>query len=207
MLELPVIRWGQPYESADKVEVKDFETGETLAAVHQANAGLFRLDVKKAKKARAALRQFDPQELVKRCEKAGELYVSATLPVGNGTQSPDEFCKLQSASTGLPVNMCRANMAKAAYVLRNMSDILDALTRGLPLEVFAQGFGEEGRGVKVSYQATADALGAVLPSNSPGVHTLWLPCIPLQIGLILKPGSTEPWTPYRMFAAFVEAGV
>jgi acyl-CoA reductase-like NAD-dependent aldehyde dehydrogenase len=46
-----------------------------------------------------------------------------------------------------------------------------------------------------------------LPSNSPGVHTLWLPVIPLQLGLVLKPGPQEPWTPYRMMAAFVEAGI
>jgi acyl-CoA reductase-like NAD-dependent aldehyde dehydrogenase len=50
-------------------------------------------------------------------------------------------------------------------------------------------------------------LGLVLPSNSPGVHTLWLPIIPMQIGLVLKPGPQEPWTPYRMAAAFFEAGV
>jgi acyl-CoA reductase-like NAD-dependent aldehyde dehydrogenase len=50
-------------------------------------------------------------------------------------------------------------------------------------------------------------LGLVLPSNSPGVHTLWLPVIPMQIGLVLKPGPQEPWTPYRMAAAFIEAGV
>lgn len=47
----------------------------------------------------------------------------------------------------------------------------------------------------------------VLPSNSPGVHTLWLPIIPMQIGLVLKPGPQEPWTPYRMTAAFIAAGV
>jgi acyl-CoA reductase-like NAD-dependent aldehyde dehydrogenase len=47
----------------------------------------------------------------------------------------------------------------------------------------------------------------VLPSNSPGVHTLWLPVIPLQIGLVLKPGPQEPWTPYRMYAAFTQAGI
>jgi acyl-CoA reductase-like NAD-dependent aldehyde dehydrogenase len=47
----------------------------------------------------------------------------------------------------------------------------------------------------------------VLPSNSPGVHTLWLPVIPMQIGLVLKPGPQEPWTPYRMAAAFTEAGI
>jgi acyl-CoA reductase-like NAD-dependent aldehyde dehydrogenase len=47
----------------------------------------------------------------------------------------------------------------------------------------------------------------VLPSNSPGVHTLWLPIIPMQIGLLLKPGPQEPWTPYRMASAFFEAGI
>jgi acyl-CoA reductase-like NAD-dependent aldehyde dehydrogenase len=61
--------------------------------------------------------------------------------------------------------------------------------------------------VTVSYQAQSPVLGLVLPSNSPGVHTLWLPVIPMQIGLLLKPGPQEPWTPYRMTAAFTEAGV
>jgi acyl-CoA reductase-like NAD-dependent aldehyde dehydrogenase len=60
--------------------------------------------------------------------------------------------------------------------------------------------------VIVSYQAQTPVLGAVLPSNSPGVHTLWLPAVPLQFGLVLKPGSQEPWTPYRMIAAFIDAG-
>src|SRR5947207_2620758 len=49
--------------------------------------------------------------------------------------------------------------------------------------------------------------GMVLPSNSPGLRTLWLPIIPMQIGLVLKPGPQEPWTPYRMAQAFIQAGV
>jgi acyl-CoA reductase-like NAD-dependent aldehyde dehydrogenase len=40
-----------------------------------------------------------------------------------------------------------------------------------------------------------------------GVHTLWMPIIPMQIGLVLKPGPQEPWTPYRMASAFAEAGI
>ena len=58
-----------------------------------------------------------------------------------------------------------------------------------------------------AYQAESPVLGLVLPSNSPGVHTLWLPIIPLQIGLVLKPGPQEPWTPYRMAEAFFQAGI
>ena len=207
MLELPVLRFGTPYESLEKTQVKNFETGEVLAEVHQANAGVLRMDMRKAAKARAALREIDPHDLVKMCGEAGEHYLNGTLEVGTGTQSQDDFCALQSASTGLPVEMCRANMHKIAFVLKEMDNILDALTRGLPLDVLARGYGEESRGVTVSYQANSPVLGCVLPSNSPGVHTLWLPVIPMQIGLVLKPGSTEPWTPYRMQAAFVKAGV
>src|SRR5262249_30844417 len=36
---------------------------------------------------------------------------------------------------------------------------------------------------------------------------LWLPVIPLQVGLVLKPGPQEPWTPYRMAEAFFQAGI
>ncbi len=207
MLEIPVIRWGEAYESLEKAEVVHFETGEKLADIHQANGGLVKMDMRKSKKARAALRQIDIHQLVEMCNKAGDLYLNAELPLGNGTQTPEEFCKIQSASTGLPENMCAANMHKIAFVLKNMREILDALTRGLPLEILQKGYGKEDRGVMVSYQATSDVLGLVLPSNSPGVHTLWLPCIPMQIGLVLKPGSSEPWTPYRMASAYIEAGI
>src|SRR5262249_10015068 len=93
------------------------------------------------------------------------------------------------------------------FVLNQMDRILDALTRGLDLNILSRGYGEEARKVPVSYQAQSPVLGLVLPSNSPGVHTLWLPIIPMQIGLVLKPGPQEPWTPYRMTQAFVQAGV
>jgi acyl-CoA reductase-like NAD-dependent aldehyde dehydrogenase len=102
--------------------------------------------------------------------------------------------------------MCRANMKKNAFVLAEMRSILTSLTRGLAFDTLTRGHGEE-RGVTVSYQANSPVLGLVLPSNSPGVHTLWMPIIPMQVGLVLKPGPQEPWTPYRMAAAFFEAGI
>jgi len=98
-------------------------------------------------------------------------------------------------------------MQKNYFVLSNMERMLDALTRGLDLSILTNGYGMEQRGVVVSYQAQSPVLGLVLPSNSPGVHTLWLPVIPMQIGLVLKPGPQEPWTPYRMANAFFAAGI
>ena len=207
MLTLPVLRWGQPYESLDFDQVKHFVTGEVLAKVGQANPGLLARDIKKAKRARDVLREIPTKELVQIMKKAADLYLNATLPMGDGTQSPEDFARQQSASCGLPVHMARANMSKNHFVLSNMDRILDCLTRGLDIDILTRGYGMESRGVIVSYQAQSPVLGMVLPSNSPGVHTLWLPVIPMQIGLVLKPGPQEPWTPYRMFAAFTEAGI
>ena len=207
MLNLPILRWGQPYTSLEQDSVVHFITGETLAKVSQANAGLLGRDMRTAHRAREVLTSIPIAELIEMMKKAADYYLSESLPMGDGAQSPDDFARQQSASTGLPEHMCKANMKKNHFVLSHMDQILDALTRGLPLDVLTRGYGVESRGVTVSYQAQSPVLGLVLPSNSPGVHTLWLPVIPMQIGLLLKPGPQEPWTPYRMAAAFVKAGV
>jgi acyl-CoA reductase-like NAD-dependent aldehyde dehydrogenase len=207
MLNIPVLRWGKPYESLELAEITHFATGEPIAKVSQANGGIVQRDMRRAARARGILRDIPCRELIQRIGRAAELYESGTLPMGDSTQTPDEFAHQQSASTGLPEHMCRANVAKNAFVLKNMQQILDCLTRGLSLDILSRGWGMESRGVIVSYQAQSPVLGAVLPSNSPGVHTLWLPAIPLQFGLVLKPGSQEPWTPYRVIAAFIEAGI
>jgi len=207
VLNIPILRWGQPYTSLQTDDVKHFLTGETLAKVGQANTGLLSRDMRLAPRARQVLTEIPVAELIGLMKKAADLYLNASLPLGDGEQTPDDFARQQSASTGLPEHMSKANMKKNHFVLSNMDKILDALTRGLDLNILTRGYGVESRGVMVSYQAQSPVLGLVLPSNSPGVHTLWLPVIPMQIGLLLKPGPQEPWTPYRMTAAFWEAGV
>jgi acyl-CoA reductase-like NAD-dependent aldehyde dehydrogenase len=207
MLNIPAIRWGQPYESLEKDSVVHFATGEKLAEVSLANAGLVARDLRKAERAREVLREIPPKDLLAMMKKAADLYMEAELPLGDGLQGPRDFVKYQSATTGLPEHMCRANMQKNHFVLSHMDEVLDALTRGLDLRILSEGRGVESRGVPLSYQAQTPVLGLVLPSNSPGVHTLWLPVIPLQIGLVFKPGPQEPWTPYRMSEAFFQAGV
>jgi acyl-CoA reductase-like NAD-dependent aldehyde dehydrogenase len=207
MITLPAIRWGEPYESLEVDEIKHFVTGEPVARVNTVGSGIVARDAKKSRRARQALQSMSPAQLIDACKKAGELFESGTLAVGDGQQSPIDFVEQTSATTGMPVAMCKANVVKNAFVLKNIDKILDCLTRGLDLNILARGYGDEGRGVTVSYQAQTDVLGAVLPSNSPGVHTLWLPVVAMQIGLALKPGSQEPWTPYRVAAAMRDAGI
>lgn len=206
-MHIPISRWGEPYKSLDIDKVVHFDTGEVMAEVSRANGGLVERDMRHAQRAREVLREIPIKDLLAMAKKAGELYATATLPLGDGSQTPDEFARMQSATTGLPEHMCRFNMEKNQFVLANLDKVLDALTRGLDLSFLTRGYGVESRGVPLSYQAQSPVLGMVLPSNSPGVHTLWLPIIPLQVGLVLKPGPQEPWTPYRMTQAFLQAGV
>ncbi len=206
MIHFPVLRWGEPYESLEVEKVVHFDSGEEIAEVSQANAGLIARDMRKAQRARDALREIPAEDLLRMVQEAGALFMNAELPLGDQTQSPEQFVRHQSATTGLPEHMCRANMGKLEFVLGQMGNILTSLTRGLDLDVLTRGYGEED-GLMRSFQAYSPVLGMVLPSNSPGVHSLWLPVIPLQIGLVLKPGPQEPWTPWRMSQAFFKAGV
>lgn len=191
----------------DVVEVQSVRTGAPVASISQANAGLIRRDLRRMDAARGALRAVPAEQLLTICARAGERFLEADLPLGDdgGTQSPGEYVEALSATSGLPYALCRRNMAKIHQVLTQMPAILRGLTRGLDLGVLDRGIGEQA-GVPVSFFPVTSALGVVLPSNSPGVNSLWIPAIPLKIPVVLKPGREEPWTPYRITQAFIAAG-
>jgi acyl-CoA reductase-like NAD-dependent aldehyde dehydrogenase len=204
---LPALRKGAPYESLEKVDVKDHRTGEVLAQVSQVNAGILRRDLARIGSARASLKKFTCNQLIEISKKAGELFLGATLPLGDKghTQSPEDYRSTLSRTSGLPHNMVNRNMAKINDALANMRTVLNGLTRGLDLTIIDEGFGEQA-GCPVSYYPTTNALGLVMPSNSPAVNSLWLPAIALKTPVIIKPGREEPWTPYRLIQAFIAAG-
>src|SRR5437867_6288245 len=162
MPHIPMSRWGEPYKSLDLDKVVHFATGEVLAEVSRANGGLVERDMRHARRAREVLREIPIRDLLRMVKKAADLYTKAELPLGDGTQTPEQFVRMQSATTGLPEYMCRFNMEKNHFVLNEMERILDALTRGLDLTVLSRGYGVEHRGVPISYQAQSPVLGLVL---------------------------------------------
>lgn len=208
MLHVPILRAGEPYESLTQVTLTRVGDGEPVATVSQANRGLISRDLLETAARRRRLQSLSSSELLAICARAGKLFMEGTLcvdPRAGATQGPDDFVRTQSATTGMPQALCRGNMEKIRFVLENMGRVLAGLTRGLDLAALDRGWIEED-GRPVSYLAQADALGAVLPSNSPGVHSLWIPAVALKIPLVLKPGREEPWTPMRIAQALIAAG-
>jgi acyl-CoA reductase-like NAD-dependent aldehyde dehydrogenase len=205
---LPVLRLGRNYESLDKLEIKDHRSGEVKAVVSTINAGILRKDFRKLGEARAALKKFTVAQLIEMSAKAGELFLHGTLPLGDQghTQSADQYLTTLSATSGMPLVMLRRNMAKVHYALTHLHEILNGLSRGLDFSILDRGFGEQ-FGTKLSFFPTCQALGLVMPSNSPAVNSLWLPAIALKTPVVIKPGRDEPWTPYRLIQAFIAAGI
>jgi acyl-CoA reductase-like NAD-dependent aldehyde dehydrogenase len=205
MIHIPLLRKGDPYKSLDTVRVVHHRTREPLVEISQANNGLIRRDLLDQQANRNALAAFSSAELLEICVKAADHFINDWLPIGDDAQSPQDYVEQVSATTGLPFALVRKNMKKIHSMLAQMESVLNGLTRGLDLSILDTGFGEL-NGQALSFYPRAESLGVVLPSNSPGVHSLWIPAVALKTPLVLKPGGAEPWTPYRIIQALMRAG-
>ncbi len=206
MLHIPIIRKGKPYKSIDIQRVPHFRTRETFVEISQANTGLISRDLRDQESPRAALEHLSTDELLAMSKQAAEYYMHDTLPVGDESQTPEDYVNQLSATTGMPHVLVRKNMNKIYGVMAEMEKVISGLTRGLDLKIIDQGYGVH-EGHEVSFFPRTQSLGVILPSNSPGVHSLWIPSIAMKIPLVLKPGSSEPWSPYRIMQAMIKAGV
>ncbi|MCP9495292.1 MAG: aldehyde dehydrogenase family protein [Pyrinomonadaceae bacterium MAG19_C2-C3] len=205
MLHIPLLRKGEPYKSLDVVRVPHHGMGEVFVEISQANGGLIRRDLLDQETGREALSKFSCAELLEICSCAAESFMNDALAVGDDLQMPEDYVRQVSATTGLPHVLVRNNMRKIRGVLAEMKHVLDGLTRNLDVQILDKGFGEI-EGQALSFFPRTQSLGVVLPSNSPGVHSLWVPAVGLKIPLVLKPGGAEPWTPYRIIQALIRAG-
>lgn len=212
MLHIPILRAGRAYRSIDVAVIRHHGTGEAFVEVSQANSGLIRRDLREQAAWRRRLAQYTTAELIRMSERAARHFAEDTLPLGDAAQSPEDYIAQVSATTGLPYTLARRNLQKIRTALEQTEAVLRGLSRGVDFRVLDEGFGEmgvpggAGGSFPVSFYPRGDSLGVVLPSNSPGVHSLWVPAVALKMPLVLKPGSAEPWTPYRLIQAFLRAG-
>jgi hypothetical protein len=205
MLHIPILRKGKPYKSVDVARPLHQRTREPFVEISQANVGLIRRDLLDQPKMSAPLRDRPVRELIALTKAAARHFAEDALPLGDTEQTPQQYIEQVSGTTGLPYTLVRRSRDRVKAVLEGVEQVLSGLSRGLDLSVLDRGHGESG-GHALSYIPRADAYGIVLPSNAPGVHALWVPAIALKTALVLKPGSAEPWTPYRLIQAFLKAG-
>lgn len=204
---IPVLRFGEAYKSLDTTDLGNVLRSGNRLEVSVANPGLIRRDKMSIERGRAALQAIPTETLLDCAEKAADLYLDGELPFGldGETQSVADYVTTLSELTGLPHSLCRSNMFKVAAALKNMRAIISGLTRGLPTALFDKGYTRQGD-LDINYFSITDSLGVTLPSNSPGVNSLWLPALVMKTPVFLKPGREDPLTPYRIIQAMIAAG-
>jgi hypothetical protein len=187
MLHIPLLRKGKPYRSLDLVQVPHHRTRQGFVEISQANAGLIRRDLLDLEPTREALASLTFADVIARCQQAADYFLNENLPLGAVEQTPQDYVEQVSATTGLPFVLARKNMQKIRTALAQMGEVVAGLTRHLELRILDDGFG----------QVNGQTL----------VHSIWAPAVALKTPLVVKPGSAEPWTPYRMIQAFIRAGI
>ncbi len=206
MLHIPALRLGKPYVSLEKTTLVHHVNGEPVAEVSQISGVAISRDMSKMALAKKELAAIPIRDLFAMYAKAADIFAKGTIAIGDQEQSFDDYIRCLSSTTGSPMVFCRRNAGKVEYVLRNVEEVINGLTRGLDLNVFDKTYAVQDHRMAAFYPTT-DAFGAILPSNSPGVHSLWVPSIALKTPLVLKPGREEPWTPYRVLQSFLKAGI
>ncbi len=200
----PVHRLGQhsPYRTLDPAPISDI-SGSNVGLVSQINAGALRNDIKlHAAQASAAVREIGWRAMAECIGRAADIFLHDTLEVGGVPLNPTMYCHLQSLVTGATETHCRLNMQKLHRVMKNLPELfenhLKAWQPQASLQNFSPDFSHCGEKVPV--------LGVHLPSNSAGVHQLWIPFLAF-VPILLKPGSGEIFSPERLRAALLKAGM
>lgn len=205
MIRIPLLRHGKPYYSMDVAQAVHFQTREPIAEISQANVGLIRRDLMRQREAREVLAAVPVRKLIEITHHAGDIFLKGRVALDGQAQSPEDYVLHVSATTGMPHAMVRRNLERIHKMFANIESVLKGLTRGLDLSVLDRGYALNGS--PISFHPRGDSLGVILPSNSPGVHSLWVPSLSMKTPLVLKPGSAEPWTPWRIIQSFLMAGL
>jgi hypothetical protein len=207
-IALPALCFGSRYQSMTRHPVVDLGNNEVLATLGLVLGTRIGRDCKflgLPAKAKRKLQRIPIRDRIKMSVKAADFFERATLDCGGQAQSPADYTDLVSRTSGLPVSLVQANTGRIGAALRKTGAVIKGLSGGLPLDIFDTGVGKHA-GTTVRLMPRFDALGCNMPNNSPGVHVTWVAAPAFGFPVLVRPGSAEPFTPYRLIQAMIAAG-
>lgn len=186
-----IIRCGKAIDSAESAELRGVDN-TVLAEVSMAPPLLASLAV-------AQMRRFGEitapgPDLLRH---AGKLFGDATL---DGL-TPAQYCDLQARAAGVPVTVAERALTEMETTFANMGErVVAERPAGVSSQV------EAGQIAPV-WVRRGNVLAVVAPSNNPGTHTQWIQAVALGYQVAVRPGARDPFTPARMIAALLSAGI
>ncbi|XXT17136.1 aldehyde dehydrogenase family protein [Sorangium sp. So ce429] len=206
-MRFAVLRPNGRYTPRDYAQLRSVR-GEPMAEVPVAPTLLVEMV---ARELRASARQ-PVAEVLTAIERAAEIFAASSI----AGQTSAEYAAAVNHSSGLPVAVIEGAASELRQAMQAIRSIIEVQTpRGV------SGFGEHrsstseagGPGVGAEFAASTrwiprgSVLGVIAPSNHPGTHVSWLQALALGYKVIVRPGSRDPFTPYRLALALIEAGL
>ncbi len=208
MNRIPALRFGERYTSLTQHPIIDLGSGEQLGSLSQVIEAMIATDCQRGgrmKRALDILQRIPVRERIKMSCDAAAFFRNATLDGGGVPQTPLEYIETLARVSGLSHRLALDNTGRICDALHQTEAIMNGLSRGLPLDIYDTGFGVQG-GANVRINPRIPALGCLMPNNSPGVNVIWLIALAFGIPVLIRPGSSEPLTPYRLIQAHIAAG-
>jgi len=115
----------------------------------------------------------------------------------------DEYARLVSTASGVPLAVVRASIRWVADVLRSQRQVFE-----LAMPTGAVGDWRDGRtlaGAAV-WARRGDVFAVHAAGNTPAVHGLWPEALALGFKVAVRPSTREPYTALRLVTALREAG-
>ncbi len=207
-IEIPALCFGEVYKSLTRHPVVDLGSGKELAFLGLVLENKIAVDCGRLgllDRASLILQRIPVRERIRMSVLAAHIFRNETLDCGGVEQTPAQYIDLLARTSGLSYALTRANTDRICAALENTEAIMNGLSRGLPLDIYDTFLGEQA-GATVRLNPRIKALGACMPNNSPGVHVIWLISLAFGVPVLIRPGSSEPFTPYRLIQAFIKAG-
>ncbi|MEY9855927.1 hypothetical protein ABH935_001531 [Catenulispora sp. GAS73] len=110
---------------------------------------------------------------------------------------PAAYIRLTALATGLPPSVVEHGLAALADGLRQLGTA-DAVERPAP---------DSGPGHRVVWVPRAPVIGVVAASNHSEPHLTWVRALAYGYRVVVRPGGRDPFTPVRLAAALLAAGL
>ncbi|MGB8450856.1 MAG: aldehyde dehydrogenase family protein [Anaerocolumna sp.] len=205
MKALPVLRFGEAYESSRKNEIYDYENN-VMDEISMAIPLIFKSDIKKkCKDVSCKLRDTGINQLVEWIKKAGEIFTTAELDIEGRIESPEAYCDSIMRVTGLPRHMCKDILQDFRGYMEHIDEIIIKQFRLNDLTVLDT-FITTHNGMEYAIVPKTEILCAVMPGNHPIVNMMWIIAFAMKYPVVIKPSFDDPYTPLRLIYSLIQAG-
>ncbi|MFQ5818866.1 MAG: aldehyde dehydrogenase family protein [Candidatus Heimdallarchaeota archaeon] len=138
-------------------------------------------------------------------KEASKIFVKNVPLTDDRILGIEECSKYVTLATGMPVTFVQNALEMIAWTMGHIDYVLEAMSPTGDLTVYDT-FSCRRGDLTFGWVPRGRNLGAVVPSNHPGVNSLWMLALTMKYPVVTKPSIGEPFTTHRIITSLYEAG-